>query len=110
MLWILVPFVTLEIYPLKGYQYLLPVAPAVALLAARALTTWHLPARLDKYTKSVLRPVVIAVVLVSLLPGVWSVMFPSVSAVGAGRAGRAWPVDGRPASGSGPTWCRAPSS
>ena len=80
VLWILVPFVTLEIYPLKGYQYLLPVAPAVALLAARALTTWHLPARLDKYTKSVLRPAVIAVVLVSLLPGVWSVMFPSVSA------------------------------
>jgi len=80
VLWIMVPFVTLEIYPLKGYQYLLPVAPAVALLAARALTTWHLPARWDKYTKSVLRPVVIVVVAVSLLPGVWSVMFPTVSA------------------------------
>jgi 4-amino-4-deoxy-L-arabinose transferase-like glycosyltransferase len=80
VLWIIVPFVTLEVYPLKGYQYLLPVAPAVALLAARALTTWHLPARLDRYTKSIVRPVVIAVVLVSLLPGAWSVMFPTVSA------------------------------
>ncbi len=80
VLWIMVPFVTLEIYPLKGYQYLLPVAPAVALLAARALTTWHLPARWDKYTKSILRPAVIVVVALSLLPGVWSVMFPTVSA------------------------------
>jgi hypothetical protein len=70
----------LEIYPLKGYQYLLPVAPAVALLAARALTTWHLPAKWDKHTKSVLRPLLIAVVVVSLLPGVWSIIFPSVNA------------------------------
>jgi Dolichyl-phosphate-mannose-protein mannosyltransferase len=80
VLWIMVPFVTLEIYPLKGYQYLLPAAPAVALLAARALTTWHLPARWDKHTKSLFRPVLIIVVAVSLLPGVWSVVFPTVSA------------------------------
>jgi hypothetical protein len=80
VLWILVPFIIMEIYPLKGYQYLLPIAPAIALLAARALTTWHLPARWDRYTKSMIRPAVIAVVVLSLLPGVWSVMFPSVSA------------------------------
>ena len=50
VLWIVVPFVTFEIYPLKGYQYLLPIAPALALLAARGLTTWHLPARWDHFT------------------------------------------------------------
>ncbi len=80
VLWIVVPFIILEIYPLKGYQYLLPAAPAVALLAARALTTWHLPARWDKRTKSILQPVLIVVVLLSLLPGVWSIIFPSVNA------------------------------
>ena len=80
VLWIVVPFVVMEIYPLKGYQYLLPIAPAVALLAARALTTWHLPARFDKYTRAIVRPAVIGVVVLSLLPGAWSVMFPSVSA------------------------------
>ena len=80
VLWIIVPFIILEIYPLKGYQYLLPIAPPVALLAARALTTWHLPARWNRYTKSIVRPVVIVVVLLSLLPGVWSVIFPSVNA------------------------------
>ena len=95
------PFIILEIYPLKGYQYLLPIAPAVALLAARGLTTWHLPARWDRYTKSIVRPAAIAVVLASLLPGVWSVDVPL------GRAPRPWPAragcpaDGRRASGSG---------
>jgi 4-amino-4-deoxy-L-arabinose transferase-like glycosyltransferase len=75
--WILVPFVTFEIYPLKGYQYLLPVAPAIAVLAARGLTTWHLPARWGKFTDAIARPAVAAVVVASLLTGVWSVVFPA---------------------------------
>jgi 4-amino-4-deoxy-L-arabinose transferase-like glycosyltransferase len=74
--WIVVPFVTFEVYPLKGYQYLLPIAPALALLAARGLATWHLPARWDRYTATVARPAVIAIVLASLLTSVWSVMYP----------------------------------
>jgi hypothetical protein len=39
--WIAVPVVFLQLWPVKGYQYLLPVAPAVAVLAARTLTQWH---------------------------------------------------------------------
>lgn len=35
--WILVPVVFFQIWPVKGYQYLLPIAPPVALLAARLL-------------------------------------------------------------------------
>lgn len=35
--WIIVPTVFFQIWPVKGYQYLLPIAPAVALLAGRAL-------------------------------------------------------------------------
>jgi hypothetical protein len=35
--WILVPLLFFQLWPVKGYQYLLPAAPAVALLAGRAL-------------------------------------------------------------------------
>jgi 4-amino-4-deoxy-L-arabinose transferase-like glycosyltransferase len=37
MSWILVPFVFFNIWPVKGFQYLLPIAPPLALLAGRAL-------------------------------------------------------------------------
>jgi len=33
--WILVPVIFFQIWPVKGFQYLLPIAPAVALLAGR---------------------------------------------------------------------------
>jgi hypothetical protein len=35
--WIIVPFTFFQIWPVKGFQYLLPLAPAVAILAGRAL-------------------------------------------------------------------------
>ena len=38
--WIIVPVVFFQIWPTKGFQYLLPTAPAFALLASRALTYW----------------------------------------------------------------------
>ncbi|NJD58345.1 MAG: hypothetical protein C3F13_04845 [Anaerolineales bacterium] len=34
--WLIVPIIFFEIWPVKGYQYLLPIAPALALLAGRA--------------------------------------------------------------------------
>jgi hypothetical protein len=40
--WCVVPIVFFQIWPVKGFQYLLPIAPAVAVLAARALS--HVPA------------------------------------------------------------------
>jgi hypothetical protein len=43
--WIAVPVVFFELWPVKGYQYLLPIAAPLAVLAARALTRRHaLPA------------------------------------------------------------------
>jgi hypothetical protein len=39
--WIAVPVVFFQIWPVKGFQYLLPAAPAVAILAAQALTRWN---------------------------------------------------------------------
>jgi hypothetical protein len=35
--WILAPVVAFELWPVKGFQYLLPIAPAVAVLAARGV-------------------------------------------------------------------------
>lgn len=38
--WIIVPVVFFQIWPTKGYQYLLPIAPAFAVLASRTLIRW----------------------------------------------------------------------
>jgi hypothetical protein len=38
--WIIVPVVFFQLWPTKGFQYLLPIAPAFALLAARTLAHW----------------------------------------------------------------------
>lgn len=35
--WVAVPVVFFQIWPVKGYQYLLPIAPALAILAGRAM-------------------------------------------------------------------------
>ena len=86
-LWVLVPFVIFEVYPLKGYQYLLPLAPPLAVLAARGMTTLHLPGRWDRFTSTIARPAVAAVVVASLLTGTWSVLFPSGATALAGQGG-----------------------
>ena len=38
--WILVPTIFFQLWPTKGFQYLLPTAPAVAILAARMVSRW----------------------------------------------------------------------
>jgi 4-amino-4-deoxy-L-arabinose transferase-like glycosyltransferase len=40
ILWILVPLVFFQLWPTKGFQYLLPMAPPMALLAGRMLMRW----------------------------------------------------------------------
>jgi hypothetical protein len=41
--WIIVPAAFFQLWPTKGFQYLLPIAPAVAVLAARFITQWTPP-------------------------------------------------------------------
>jgi 4-amino-4-deoxy-L-arabinose transferase-like glycosyltransferase len=41
LVWIAVPLIFLQLWPVKGFQYLLPIAPAVAVLAARTLAQWR---------------------------------------------------------------------
>jgi len=38
--WILVPLAFFQMWPTKGFQYLLPIAPALVILAGRALGRW----------------------------------------------------------------------
>ncbi len=38
--WIIVPVTFFELWPTKGFQYLLPIAPAFAVLAGRMLARW----------------------------------------------------------------------
>jgi hypothetical protein len=40
IVWIVVPCVVFQLWPVKGFQYLLPVAPAVTILAGRTLSRW----------------------------------------------------------------------
>lgn len=47
--WIVVVALFFELWPVKGFQYLLPAAPPLAIFAARgilAVARWHIPARL----------------------------------------------------------------
>ena len=40
IVWMLVPAAFFEAWPVKGYQYLLPIAPAIAIAAGLALVVW----------------------------------------------------------------------
>jgi hypothetical protein len=71
--WIAAPVVFFELWPVKGFQYLLPIVAPVTILAARALLNMPLPSRLSglRYARAV-RPAVIAIVLLSLFIPTWS--------------------------------------
>ena len=42
LVWILVPMAFFQLWPVKGFQYLLPAAPAIAVLAGRTLARYTL--------------------------------------------------------------------
>ena len=63
--WIAVPVVFFWLWPVKGFQYLLPVAPALAVLAARALYRLPMP------TARGLTSLGVAIVALSLLIPTW---------------------------------------
>lgn len=78
--WILVPLAFFTLWPVKGYTYLLPIAPPVAVLAARALA--RLPGRGTLGTGRVRVPaalvtgVVAVVVAATLVVPSWQAIFP----------------------------------
>ncbi|MEO7262550.1 MAG: glycosyltransferase family 39 protein [Jatrophihabitantaceae bacterium] len=80
--WIAVPAVFFTLWPVKGFQYLLPASPVIAILAARAMARVStLPAlRLRGRTVATGASFGLALVLViSLLVPTWSRIQPSTS-------------------------------
>ncbi len=86
--WILVPVIFFQIWPVKGYQYLLPIAPPMAILAGRLLgSSWNaIRNRLSTMSADrVAMPPVISwllsvVVLFSLAFSSWNSIHPQPSA------------------------------
>ncbi|SCG49438.1 glycosyltransferase family 39 protein [Micromonospora humi] len=79
--WIAVPVVFFQLWPVKGFQYLLPVVVPLAVLAARALAVLPVPARLATLRRlrsaprarltRVVRLAAVATVALSLLVPCW---------------------------------------
>jgi putative flippase GtrA len=79
--WVLVPFVFFELWPVKGFQYLLPLAPAVALLAGRGaaeLARWP-GFRSRRALRVAVLPIVLVALTASLAVPTWHALNPSKS-------------------------------
>ncbi len=85
--WIIVPVAFFQLWPVKGYQYLLPIAPPLALLAGRALGRFLLQAKDDRstftFTNLVYQPafnwLMVSAVVLSLGWSSWKQIQPDIS-------------------------------
>lgn len=78
--WCVVPIVFFTLMPIKGFQYLLPLAPPVAVLAARALTSTEIWSKLTRRIPSRRRAVqngVLVFTALTLLVPTWLSIRPS---------------------------------
>ena len=82
--WILIPFAFFELWPVKGFSYLIPLTPAIAVLAARSLVPIAAVLRTVR-GRWYHRALTSAVVLSLLVPTVLRVVEPNTSGLaGAG--------------------------
>lgn len=82
--WIAVPVVFFQIWPTKGFQYLLPIAPPLAVLASRTLLRWLQvinPFSSERRVVSTfwIRAVVGGVMTLSLLNSSWLAIQPPIT-------------------------------
>jgi hypothetical protein len=105
--WCVVPIAFFTLMPIKGFQYLLPLAPPVAVLAARALTTAEIWSRLTRRIPSgrtAIQNAAVAVTALTLLVPTWLSIRPSNDAeflagsggLPAGREAGTWINDSLP--------------
>ena len=91
--WVFVPVTFFELWPTKGFQYLLPAAPVVAILAARLLVDWR-PRRVPEaprwVPKVVRQPRSLAVLIVAAslaVQSAFTILGPPAGQVLAGGGG-----------------------
>jgi hypothetical protein len=77
--WLAVPIAFFELWPVKGYQYLLPTAPAFAILVGLAF---------DRLMRRAATPVEVPVDLHIELPAALPIVLPSAAPRGTGRPAR----------------------
>ncbi len=80
--WIGVPFAFFQVWPVKGFQYLLPIAPAVAVLAGRLLgrlASERLPRHLRLPGIRVVNGLMAGVMIVTLAGSSWQTIQPATS-------------------------------
>jgi hypothetical protein len=84
LIWIAVPIVVFQLWPVKGFQYLLPTAPAFALLAARTLVLWWpdwaVISSVTQRGQGLARALLIGLVSLTLIIPTWQSVQPSTSA------------------------------
>ena len=82
--WIFLPILFFQAWPTKGYPYLLPIAPPLAILAARGLAGWFLPAERNGSARKPLSlnllPFALIVVAFSLFIPSSLIVFPKATA------------------------------
>ena len=80
--WILVPATFFQLWPTKGFQYLLPIAPPIAVLAGRAIARWwpeDLPVMALRIRRSWIKTFAVAVIAFSLLLSSVQIITPSTT-------------------------------
>jgi len=81
--WIAVPIVFFQIWPTKGYQYLLAIAPPLALLASRTLIRWlwiESPVLGNRRISTTwIRVLVGGILIVTLLSSSWQTIQPATT-------------------------------
>jgi hypothetical protein len=81
--WIVVPVVFFQIWPTKGYQYLLAIAPPFGILASRVLIRWlwiEIPALGSKRMSTTwIRVLVGGILIITLLSSSWQTIQPATT-------------------------------
>jgi 4-amino-4-deoxy-L-arabinose transferase-like glycosyltransferase len=108
VVWIVIPLAFFQLWPVKGFQYLLPTAPAVVILAARGLVGWAGPERLPvlgrRLVGAPLQVALVTVVAITLVVSSWlridrsdaTTFLAGSGSVPGGRAAGLWLRDNAP--------------
>lgn len=105
--WIIVPVTFFQLWPTKGFQYLLPIAPPLVVLAGRTLSRWPVlsnPAAGTQYLKRGFSLLTTSIVAFTLFFPSWQQIQPSTTGtflagsggVPGGREAGAWVLEHTP--------------